>query len=217
MMHLTQLLSGVKAGVCLLQNLPDFDADQVAFLLRRRLVATSGQPYAIAQHKADPSDCSDRTEYFDWHSDGLYVMRPPHYVLLHCLDPGAGLISTDLCSVTKVLNKLSEDSLYTLGKLRSHYIGHDGTFNHPILSLKGMLLASRGFVEPLPGLSLEEQPSIRDITAALSELYHQLDANAVPYHWMIGDTLIFDQYKYLHRRNSSIIDKDRKLIRMWFT
>lgn len=217
MMHLTQLLSGVKAGVCLLQNLPDFDADQIAFLLRRRIVATSGQLYAIAQHKDDPSDCSDRTEYFDWHSDGLYVMRPPHYVILHCLDPGAGLISTDLCSVQETLKSLNEHSLYTLGKLRSHYIGHGGSFHHPILSIKGMLLASRGFVDPLPGLSLEEQPSIRDITAALTELYHLMDKNAFPHQWKAGDTLIFDQYQYMHRRNSNSIDKQRKLIRMWFT
>lgn len=217
MMHLTQLLSGVKAGVCLLQNLPDFDADQIAFLLRRRIVTTSGQPYAIAQHKDDPSDCSDRTEYFDWHSDGLYVMRPPHYVILHCLDPGAGLISTDLVNVKDVLSKISEDSLYTLGKLNSTYIGHGGSFSHPILSLKGMLLASRGFVSPLSGLSLNEQPSIRDITTALTELYHHLDKNAFPHQWKVGDTLIFDQYQYMHRRNSNSIDKERKLIRMWFT
>src|SRR6266850_6625905 len=105
-MPIAALLGCMKTGVCCYQNIPDFDADQVAALLGPRLMASRGQPYAIAQHRDDPSDCSERTEYFDWHSDGLYVMRPPHYVILHCLDPGAGLISTDLANVKEVLSKI---------------------------------------------------------------------------------------------------------------
>ncbi len=212
-----ELLSTMKSGVLSFSNIPDFDADSLAHWLGRRIVPTSGLPYAIAQHRDDPSNFSDRTEYFDWHSDGLYKIHPPRYVLLHCCDAGVESIPTEVVSIKACLDKISEDSLYTLGKLCSYYIGHNGNFIHPILSLKGMLLASRGFIIPLSGLSLLEQPSIRDISATLTEVYQLLDANAVPYHWKTGDTLVFDQYQYLHRRNSSVIDKQRKLIRMWFT
>jgi alpha-ketoglutarate-dependent taurine dioxygenase len=185
--------------------------------LGSRIVLSGGFPYSIAQHKDNPSDCSDRTEYFDWHSDGLYHPHPPKYVLLHCLDAGSGAVVTELASSQIILGHLiSEKTLYTLGKLRSCYIGHGGAYHHPILTIKGMLMASRGFVEPLPGLSLDEQPSIRDINLALTELYARLDHNVLSYDWKVGDTLIFNQYHYMHRRNSAVIDKDRKLIRMWF-
>lgn len=204
-------------GVALLHRaIPDFDVEEFVRLLGPRIVQTSGKNYAFAMHKEDPTDCSDRTEYFDWHSDGLYHVTPPRFVLLHCLDPGGGHVNTELADVGVVLSAIAPESLSTLSKLHSHYIGHGGRFSHPILTLcGGMLLASRGHVTA-PDLYLEDQPSIRDICDALADLYQHLDADAVPYRWKKGDTLIFDQRKFMHRRNSTVIDRDRKLIRMWF-
>lgn len=199
------------------QDIPDFDVDEFIRWLGPRLVKTSGQDYAIAMHKEDPTDCSDRTEFFDWHSDGLYLPQPPRFVLLHCLDPGGGEVVTELASVDKVLNSLPLFGLRTLRRLRSHYIGHGGCFDHPILAGDNMLLASRGYISPLPGLSLDDIPSTRDIGEALAELYEELDAAAVPYEWAKGRTLIFEQRKFMHRRESRVIDRDRKLIRMWFS
>ena len=215
-MLIHKLLQSSEQGL-VYQNVSDFDAGRVAAWLGPRLVQTSGHDYAVAQHKDDPSDCSDRTEYFDWHSDGLYYPQPPKYVLLHCLDAGHGLIKTELVNIHEIILRLHPSNQYVLGKLQSRYIGHGGSFVHPIISLKGMLLASRGVIETLPGLSLHEQPSIREITEVMANLYELFDTLAVPYNWSSGDTLIFNQYQYLHRRNSNTIDKDRKLIRMWFT
>jgi alpha-ketoglutarate-dependent taurine dioxygenase len=199
------------------QNIHDFDVEEFVRLLGPRLVQTSGKNYAIAAHKEDPTDYSNRTNFFDWHCDGLYLQKPPRFALLHCLNPGNGQARTELAETSQVLSKLRPSSLRTLGKLRSHYIGHGGSFDHPILTSGGMLLASRGYVSPLPDLPFEDHPSIREINETLSELYDHLDDNAVPYQWNIGGTLIFDQYQYMHRRNSAIIDRDRKLIRLWFT
>lgn len=180
------------------------------------IVQTGGKDYAIVQHKDDPSDHSNRTEYFDWHSDGLYHAKPPRFVLLHCLNPGSGEAQTDVASSMQVLKQMSSRTLRTLAKLRSHYIGHGGCYSHPIRhSAWKMLLASRGYVSPLEEIPLEDQPSIREISDAIRELYLLLDENAIPQEWKAGNTLIFDQYKYMHRRNSSGIDKERKLIRMW--
>lgn len=212
-MDIPKILSGLPL---IYEHIPDFDIDEVVKHLGSRIVPTSGKDYVIAQHKDDPSDCSDRTDYFDWHSDGLYYTTPPRFVLLHCLDPGSGQGKTELASVFYMLDRLSEDTLYTLNHLRSHYIGHGGCFDHRILYHGGMLLASRGYVSPLPDLPLEDIPSIRSTSDALMELYDALGFVAVPYTWRAGDTLIFDQYQYLHRRNSCKIDKDRKLIRLWF-
>lgn len=214
---LTEELLGTMANTAVAyRNTPDFAIDKVVKWLGRRIVQTSGQDYAIAQHKDDPTDCSDRTEYFDWHSDGLYFPVPPKYVLLHCLDAGHGAAKTELANIHEILLRLHPSSQYVLGKLQSRYVGHGGSYVHPIISLKGMLLASRGVIETLPGLSLNEQPSIREITEVMANLYELLDTMAMPYDWSMGDTLIFNQYQYLHRRNSNVIDKDRKLIRLWF-
>jgi len=198
-------------------NLPDFDPNKWATILSKHIKQTTGLDYTIAMHQDNPNDYSNRTEYFDWHSDGLYHPVPPQYVLLHCLDAGCGLAETELSHVVEVQYLLSQKHLNTVDKLQSHYIGHNGIYAHPLFNIKGMLLASRGHVSALPGLSLHEQPSIREITDALQALYIALDKCAVPYSWSAGDTLIFDQYQYIHRRNSNVIDKDRKLIRMWFT
>src|SRR4030088_2809580 len=60
---------------------------------------------------------------------------------------------------------------------------------------------------PLPDLPFEDHPSIRDISEALTELCHHLDESAVPYEWSTRGTLVFNQYQYMHRRNSSTIDR----------
>jgi alpha-ketoglutarate-dependent taurine dioxygenase len=213
-----ELFDTIHSGVTLFyQDVPDFDVEELVRLLGPRIVQTSGENYAIAMHKEDPTDHSNRTTFFDWHSDGLYLPKPPRFALLHCLNPGNGQAKTELANTNQVLTKLSPSSLRTLSKLRSHYIGDGGSFDHPILTSDGMLLASRGYVSPLLDLPFEDQPSIRDISETFSELYRHLDDSAVPYEWNTGGTLIFDQYQYMHRRNSAIIDRDRKLIRMWFT
>src|SRR6267378_2173432 len=120
-------------GVALLHRaIPDFDVEEFVRLLGPRIVETSGKNYAFAMHKEDPTDCSDRTEYFDWHSDGLYHVTPPRFVLLHCLNPGSGTCQTDFVSVAEVLNWMQPEAIETLRKLRSWYIGHGGRFSHPI-------------------------------------------------------------------------------------
>src|SRR5882672_3619781 len=193
-----------------------FDPEQYAKQLGSRLVQTSVADYAIAMHKEDPSDCSDRTEFFDWHSDGLYHDVPPKYVLLHCLNPGHGRVMTELTDMSVVLSKLGEPSRAILRKLRSHYIGHGGNFAHPLMSDRVFLLASRGHLSPQSNLNLDQVPSIRETSEALSELYARMEENVASYEWSRGDMLIFNQYQYMHRRQSSEIDQDRKLIRMWF-
>jgi alpha-ketoglutarate-dependent taurine dioxygenase len=213
-----ELFDKIRSGVPLLyQNLLDFDVDELVRLLGPRIVQTSGQNYAIARHKEDPTDHSNRTTFFDWHCDGLYLTDPPKFAMLHCIDPGCGKARTEFAKTSDVLSQLDPTSLRTLGKLRSHYIGHGGIYNHPILSGGGMLLASRGYVSPLADLPFEDHPSIRDISNAISDLYDRLEENVFSHEWRKGDTLIFDQYQYMHRRQSEVIDRERKLIRMWFT
>lgn len=219
-MDITEVLfEAIKSGTPLFwgTNLSGLDADKLARLLGPRLVQTSGKNYAVAMHRDDPANFSDRTDYFDWHSDGLYHAKPPRFVLLHCLDPGKAGIGTELADAHSALSDIPLSSLRTLRKLRSYYVGRILSFDHPILQPEGMLLASRGHASALPDLQLEGYPTIREIAVAFSDLYRALDKRAIAYTWRPGATLVFDQYRYMHRRNSAVIDRERKLLRMWFT
>jgi hypothetical protein len=212
-----QLLDAIQSQDTLFRgDIPNFDIEELVRFLGSRVVQTSGRNFAVAMHKDDPSDYSNRTEFFDWHSDGLYHAKPPRFVLLHCVDPGTGQVRTELNDVRRVRSMLTVESHCTLQKLRSHYLGHGGDFAHEIFYGGGMLLASRGYVSPLPGVPLEDVPSIREIAHALSELYDHLDASVLSINWTASATLVFDQYRYMHRRQSATIDLERKLIRMWF-
>jgi alpha-ketoglutarate-dependent taurine dioxygenase len=217
MISTKELFDSIGSGDTLLyRDVPDFDADEFVGLLGQRLVQTGGQDYALAVHKEDRTDHSNRTDYFDWHSDGLYHAWPPRFVLLHCVDPGDGTCQTDFVSVAEVLAWMRPEAIETLRKLRSWYIGHGGNFGHPILVGNDMLLASRGHVDALPTVAFQDQPSIREITDAMSNLYSCMDDCETWRRWSAGLTVVFDQRKFMHRRISKAIDRKRKLIRMWF-
>ena len=110
-----ELFDTIQSGVMLFyQDVPDFDVEELVRLLGPRIVQTSGENYAIAMHKEDPTDHSNRTTFFDWHSDGLYLAKPPRFALLHCLNPGNGQANTELANTNQVLTKLSPSSLRTL-------------------------------------------------------------------------------------------------------
>ena len=197
-------------------SVPDLDVDEVVRLLGTRIVQTKGKAYAIAEHRDDLTDCSDRTEFFDWHSDGLYHSQPPRRVLLYCLDPGHGGVKTEVADTDCVLSALPEEDYHVLTKLRCNYVSHEGVHSHPMVADGALMLASRGYPTPSPSLPLEATPSIREITKALSSLYQTLDHYAIRQEWHQGDVLIFDQHRYLHRRTGGPVDHRRKLIRMWF-
>lgn len=73
-------------------------------------------------------------------------------------------------------------------------------------------LCSRGWVQGDADMTLEQM--IRTM--------HALFDSVRPCHvhsWSEGDCLVFNNYKYLHRRHNpnNISDPNRRLIRMWFT
>lgn len=195
---------------------PNFRLEDVINKLGRRIVNSGDAEYSIVSERNHPTDCSGQTGYFDWHSDGLYHKEPPRYVMLHCIDPGASQCPTELSETKTALSQMRHSHVMTLSKLRTHYVGRQKTYVHDIMSDNGMLLASRGHVSPMEGMGLKDQPTVREITSAMTGLYTMLDNFAGPVWWKKGRTLVFDQYQYLHRRNSKVIDPNRKLIRLWF-
>lgn len=73
-------------------------------------------------------------------------------------------------------------------------------------------LCSRGWVQGDADMTLEQM--IRTMHA----LFDSIRPCRV-HSWSEGDCLVFNNYKYLHRRHNpkNIPDPSRRLIRMWFT
>jgi alpha-ketoglutarate-dependent taurine dioxygenase len=210
------LADGIFDSGLAFQSISDFDADKFVSLVGNGIVKTKDKDYEIIMEGDDPTDFSNRTQYFHWHSDGLYREIPPRFVLFHCLHPGNGKAMTELASVRCVFSAMSPANVAILKKLNTWYIGHMGMFYHKMISRDGVLLASRGYQAPLAELELENVPEYYDIVAAMTDFYNQLEKHAVSFHWSKGNTLVFNQRLYLHRRNSAVTDYDRKLVRMWF-
>jgi alpha-ketoglutarate-dependent taurine dioxygenase len=198
-------------------NDPDFNPEIFTQTLGDRIMLTSGKKWSIVEDAATLTDASRQTTNLDWHVDGLYYKTVPRYVLLHCTEPGKGGVKTEFVDTYYVTNKLPGDVALILSKLQMHYIGKDGEYQHyPILSLSGLNLGSRGYVSP-KSHALEEMPTNREIAKAMVCLFETMDVNVcLSKSWIKGDTVIFDQTRIIHRRVSTLSDRERKLIRMWW-
>jgi hypothetical protein len=59
--------------------------------------------------------------------------------------------------------------------------------------------------------------TLENLTIAMSSLFEAIHPE-VMHVWEDGDCMIFNNYKYLHRRHgmANVADCDRRLVRMWF-
>jgi alpha-ketoglutarate-dependent taurine dioxygenase len=205
-------------------QVPDFNPDEFLQLLGNRIVPTlTGCPYKTIQDESNDNapesallEPTKTTAFFDWHIDGLYYTSPPQHTLLYCKDPGHGDTTTDLASTQEVLDKLSPEVRKTLSSMQMNYIHNN---NHksirPFLFGESFLLSTRGFLEP--NVEPKYMPSLRSIGEALVVLYETLDRTITLSHqWQKGEVLVWDNHKYIHRRNGHKLDPNRKIIRMWF-
>ena len=210
-----------------ISNDPAFDADTLADSLGDRIVLTSGQRWAIVEQSADLKeihDASRQTAFLDWHIDGHYHNPPPRFVLLHCINPGTEDIPTQFVDVHAVMSKISGDVALVLNKLRINYIDKGSKLypqTEPLLSMHGLNLSSRAYVDPISTEVLTEIPSLRQQTEALYQLYKTMDDNVcLEHHWKKHDIVIFDQSRIIHRRvgigKTQGNDYERKLTRMWW-
>ncbi len=77
-------------------------------------------------------------------------------------------------------------------------------------------MAARGYVRPL--FQGGGEPSVRDITLAVAEMYAVLERWEVLKHqWAEGDLLLCDNYTYLHGRDACKADTHRQLFRVWLS
>jgi hypothetical protein len=198
---------------------PDFDWR--AFAQRPNIVRNrQGEAFSFIEDGNDPTDFSRQSGLFDWHTDGLYHKRPPKYVLQYCLDPGKLDIKTALADSSVVLAQMSMAHKATLAQLQIEYVGHGAKRTQPVINEENGLFLGVGFKNIADYTNIiacsTRYVSTRDIADAMSELYQVLDRNKVLISWEPNKLLRFDQYKYLHCRDSGRDRDSRRFVRIWY-
>jgi alpha-ketoglutarate-dependent taurine dioxygenase len=140
--------------------------------------------------------------------------------LLYCESAGQNFITTDLADVSSTLNVLNPHDYSMLEKMYRCYVSRSGEQLYKDLVVQKHLdtgqpflnLCSRGWVQGDADMTLEQ------MVRTMHALFESIRLCHV-HSWSEGDCLVFNNYKYLHRRNnpSNVPDPDRRLIRMWFT
>ena len=160
-----------------------------------------------AASSAAPNTLSGRhgTGAFPFHTETAYWQRPARYVLLYCVNPGAGKRPT---LVADVLGKLSPSNIQTL----SSELWVVGRRRHPFLA---------SLIEnATSGLRLRfDTECMRpvDRSALGPTIMARLLERRAPaiVEWKAGDLLILDNFRVVHGRGASAKpDGDRHLRRV---
>lgn len=155
-----------------------------------------------------------------WHQDGLSYQYPPRTVLLYCESAGQNDITTDLADMASTFEALNPQDQSVLERMSRCYVSRSGEQLYKDRVVQKCLdtgerflnLCSRGWVQGDADMTLEQ------MIRTMYSLFESIRPCYV-HSWSEGDCLVFNNYKYLHRRHnpSNIPDSNRRLIRMWFT
>lgn len=176
------------------------------------IVSCSDGKYAIVQDgiNRDSLDTS-------WHIDGLSHKNPPSIVVLFCENAGRGDITTELADVTYAITKLNPEIKNKLENIESCYLTRTGDkhFCSPLIKYHTkndnsyLALNSRGWVK-------SDKLTLEEVVTNMSELFKSLNPTLTHF-WNSGDCLVFDNLKFVHKRNniSKLVDPERRIFRFW--
>jgi alpha-ketoglutarate-dependent taurine dioxygenase len=191
------------------------------------VVSTNDGPYSIVKETGNYDDFSQRTDRFDWHTDGLYYEKVPEYVILYCDNPGNGSTPTVFTDTRAVVSNLMETQAFNiLNQLETVYIDKAGELfsralleKHPITQNLIINLGSRVYLRPIVDVTqISLTPSLRDMLTASQTLLKEIDSHIVLRHnWKMNDLIIFDNNTFLHGREAQTADPARTLLRIWLS
>lgn len=131
---------------------------------------------------------------FPWHTDGAIALNPPRWVLLHC--------KLSKAKATTELYRPTEPEIKTLGALLLRTQNSVGQVRYlPAISVVGSLRMMRWDSRACPPTNAE-LANVFDGVAATNSV-----------EWQEGFSLIFDNFKYLHRRSRVTGGRSRHLVR----
>lgn len=80
-----------------------------------------------------------------------------------------------------------------------------------------LCLGSRAYLQPsMADYPRRDLPTMRDVARAGTDVLAAIDASMVyEEFWSAGHFLMFDNYRYPHRREGRLPDPNRRLLRLW--
>jgi hypothetical protein len=224
---LEEAVGSLAAGATLVACQVVETRDEMMRTLARsfNVVPASDGDLSIVQGGDSRVDLSRASGQFDFHLDGLYMNRLPHWVLLACEDPGSSTTFTRFADSTQVIKQLDKEILDVLAALAIVYVSKSGDAHrqplvgvHPTSGEPALMLGSRAYVELDPQLAggVANLPTIREVTDAMVVVFAAVEASVVQeIRWQRGDAVLFDNYRYLHARWGKAPDPERRLRRVW--
>jgi alpha-ketoglutarate-dependent taurine dioxygenase len=146
------------------------------------------------------------TGEFPYHTDTAHWPIPARYMILACIDPGAGSRETHLLDSTKLELTASECNLLNSTPFR--IVNGRKSFFSTILQ------KNRSFIRHDPGCMVPTEE--RGEVAQKMFCRDRFDSLVVPIKWEPQKVLIIDNWRFLHGRSKSICnDSNRKLLRVY--
>lgn len=195
------------------------------YLPTYQVVPSSEGEVSIVQPSDEKNpDRSRRGDSFDFHTDGNYLPQLPALFLLACEDPGTNDTKTAFMDSRDVVREMQE-YVPTLGRLQfSYYDKHDTKVTrpmietHPVTGETIMHCVTHGYAEPLVDATTGKVEVVPQVE--IEEVMIALDAalRIVPtyvHSWRKGDVIIADNQTFLHARQATTPDPNRRLSRVW--
>ena len=187
------------------------------------LVRSSEGHVSFVRQGSEPSDRSARTETFDFHTDGLYLVDPPDCCGLFCLDEGRGDIPTVFVDSRTVLRRLvgSGVSLEFLLNVKQGYTDRRGqrhVYNivrrHPRFSFPVLqYFSGRDALTKNSHFSSDNDEELTQLKERID--FYIADTASTRIGWSKKLFVVWDNYTYLHARPSVSPDPCRILARYW--
>jgi hypothetical protein len=136
-----------------------------------------------------------------WHMDMAHRPSPARFILLSCMDPGERPCATELLNWRQLL---SSEQL-TLSS-EAPVLVRSGRASFYTTMLDGQQRFLRHDPTCITALT-DEGRALQAQIAAASERVHAA-------HWQAGRTLIFDNWRFLHRRSDASHSPSRALLRI---
>ena len=204
-----------RAGFCLCEWLEDAPLDALAMMLGCPIASVLGRPLVDvltpkAQDESQPGTLSfvHGRSAFPFHTETAHWRVPVDWVILRCVNPGAGNRPTILVDGWDI--GLEEDETRRLTQSLMVVKSGSKSFLAPLITEENGLFSFRHDPGCMKPASVSDKPALDILDQRLSE------ASRTVIQWNAGQCLVFDNRRMLHSRaDSSVADCDRQLERVY--
>lgn len=169
------------------------------------------------------TDFSKLSTEFDIHQDALYYTDPPQFEILYCENHGLRKATTEFYNGERLAKAIIDEGFEGLDYVYMNYIGREGqVYQHKLIRTNPstgnpcVMFANRGYPSQDPN-NIDKIPLMRELSKLTSFMFERMDTyyRETDIIFENNDLMLLDNWKYPHRRKSNILDRVRKLFRIY--